>query len=218
MGQEVSERSEAGRLLQSHSAFEKGQDERGSSAVRAPPWQSTSRSSLPSATGKFKRNRARAEVRVLTKPQPQRTPSQAAGARRSAGPKGAQSLLPLPLTELSEFLKITPLWCCSPCSSPSPGTPGIRETQAGGGHAPGHTRHSFLKGRDKTAAEQQPGILMVKTNEMQRPKYLLPARLRSPAPPQNQHPPVAQGSPQHSGGCSGCGSPRRSCLQRRFPG
>lgn len=67
---------------------------------------------------------------------------------------------------------------------------------AGGGHAPGHTRHSFLKGRDKTAAEQQPGILMVKTNEMQRPKYLLPARLRSPAPPQNQHPPVAQGSPQ----------------------
>lgn len=138
MGQEVSERSEAGRLLQSHSAFEKGQDERGSSAVRAPPWQSTSRSSLPSATGKFKRNRARAEVRVLTKPQPQRTPSQAAGARRSAGPKGAQSLLPLPLTELSEFLKITPLWCCSPCSSPSPGTPGIRETQPGGARTRPH--------------------------------------------------------------------------------
>lgn len=207
MGQEVSERSEAGRLLQSHSAFEKGQDERGSSAVRAPPWQSTSRSSLPSATGKFKRNRARAEVRVLTKPQPQRTPSQAAGARRSAGPKGAQSLLPLPLTELSEFLKITPLWCCSPCSSPSPGTPGIRETQLGGGHAPGHTRHSFLKGRDKTAAEQQPGILMVKTMRCKDPNISFLHGSAAQHHPRTSILPWRRGAPSTPGAAPDAGPP-----------
>lgn len=217
MGQEVSERSEAGQLLQSHSAFEKGQDERGSSAVRAPPWQSTSRSSLPSATGKFKRNRARAEVRVLTKPQPQRTPSQAAGARRSAGPTGAQPLLPLPLAELSEFLKITPLWCCSPCSSPSPGTPGIRETQPGWARTRPHEA-LLSQGQGQNSCKPAAWDFNGKIHDMQRPKYLLPAWLRSPAPPQNQHPPMAQGSPQHAGGSSGCGSPRRSRLQRRFPG
>lgn len=154
---------------------------------------------------------------MLTKPQPQRTPSQAAGARRSAGPTGAQPLLPLPLAELFEYLKITSLWCCSPCSSPSPGTPGIRETQPGWARTWPHEA-LLSQGQGQNSCKPAAHDFNSKNYGMQRPKYLLPARLHSPAPPQNSHPPMAQGSPQHAGGSSGCGSPRRSRLQRRFPG